>query len=898
MNVTLIYPLLSKRRAERDENKQFWPPLGLGYIAAVLERDGHRVQIIDRDVILRRNNLNFCKTDAITLEGIKEFRTDIVGISATTPNIPDVAHISSYIKRYKDIFTVLGGPHATGEPELSLKELKDIDIVVRGEGEGLILKLAQGGDPEGINGLAFRRGSKIVQTPQADAISELDALPLPARHLMDMAYYTRPSRFTSRNLSLRTTSIFTARGCPYRCNFCAGPLIFKGRVRYHSPARVMQEVEELVNKYSVEALYFAEDMFLSDRKRAGEILDLFIKNGYHKKIKWIAQAKANVITEELLLLMKRSGCIGVEYGFESGSQRILDLMNKRLKVEEGLKAACLTRKAGLRFQANIIVGYPGERQKDFSDTISFIKKIKPNMIGFNIFMPLPGTPDYEKLKARGEKLPAWADIGDQEAPHVNYADMPKGVFEKLYHKTRLMVILPMNLRSFLSDNICQPRRLLNIVFTQFGGIIKKTVYAAWRLASGGRPPESSKTRVLFLSYNGLLEAILPSQAVPYLAQLHEDNLEFILITYEKRKELKAAGKAGILEMRNKLRERGIEWHYLRYHKKPPIAATLFDLFIGTIYISYLMSANRIKMVHVRGITPGVIIILLSRIFKVKVLFDMRGLLAEEYVGGGLWKEGSLPFKLVKSAERRMLKTADAITVLTKRHLEFNKSLPFIQEGSVPMDVIPCCVDTDMFKYDHTAEEILRKELGLENKFVLMYPGKIGTFYLMKEMIDFYAAMVRRSKDSVFLIVSNDDPKGIIARARSVAGGEDKIRIISGVRFEDMPRYVRIADAGIFFINPYKKFGSSPIKMGEFLASGVPVVINPGVGDTEELVSENRVGVIVKQFTEDDYRDGVARLFGLHEEGSRLRERCRETAEKNLSLKNGVARYREIYNALI
>lgn len=492
MNILLIYPLLSRKRSIIDENKQFWPPLGLAYLASVLEAHGHDVHIVDRDLLLRKNELNFAKIDEITIGMLKDLKADIVGISVTTPNMPDVAHLSGLIKRSGDITVILGGPHVTGEPLLTLDEVPDADVVVRGEGEFAMLDIADRRDIKDIRGASYRNGREIISNPERDLIANIDELPMPARHLLDMKFYTRPSRFTSRNLALRTTSIFTARGCPYRCSFCAGPLVFNGKVRFHSPERVIREMEELISGYGIEALYFAEDMFLSSNKRAQELLGLFIKKGINKKVKWIAQAKASIITEELLDLMKEAGCVGIEYGFESGSQRVLDLMNKRMKIAESLRAASLTRRARLRFQANIITGYPGERVEDFRETIKFIKRLRPNMIGFNIFMPLPGTASYEDLKRSGRPLPKWEDVGDQEASQANYADMPEGEFEKLYLKARLEVVLPINLKNFIRDNMKNPLRLFRIGLTQFRGVLVKTLRMIFRINSLNQTAKCAK----------------------------------------------------------------------------------------------------------------------------------------------------------------------------------------------------------------------------------------------------------------------------------------------------------------------------------------------------------------------------------------------------------------------
>jgi len=405
------------------------------------------------------------------------------------------------------------------------------------------------------------------------------------------------------------------------------------------------------------------------------------------------------------------------------------------------------------------------------------------------------------------------------------------------------------------------------------------------------------TKVLFLSYNGLLEPILASQGVPYLRELAKSGYRSVLLTYEKKKDLKKYGKEGIERMRNELRSAGVEWDYMKYHKNPPLLSTLFDLTLGVFHVFRIVRAKGIRIVHVRGITPGMILIPLSRLLHVKILFDMRGLLAEEYVGGGIWKEGSLVFNLVKAAEKSLIKKSDAITVLTYKHLELNRELDYLKNKNIPMNVIPCCVDMSKFFVKGNAAEALRKNLGLKEKFVLMYPGKIGTFYLIKEMVDFYKTLSKRLPDSVFVIVTVDDPALVLKIASSSGVEKDMIRIISGVGFEDMPLYTQMADAGIFFINAYKKIGSSPIKMGEFLASGVPVIINPGIGDTEELVTKNRVGVVVRNFCAKDYELAINDLLNLKNENETLRYRCRDAANKHLSLEMGIEKYYKIYKAL-
>ena len=476
MKISLVYPLLSKARSLIDENKQYWPPLGLAYIAAVLEKYGHAVRIIDRDVLLRKNALDFARTDKATDELIDSINSDIVGIGGTTPTIADVYYIARRIKVQNPRRRVfVGGHHVTSDPLLVLESCKYIDGVVRGEGEFTMLDIANGLPLEQIHGLTFRQNGKITANPDRPLCPNIDSIPMPARHLLDMKFYTRPNRYVSRNLSLRATSIFTARGCPYRCDFCAGPVFYGGKVRFHSSQRVIDEIRELAEKYEVEGIYFAEDMFLSDKRRAMEFMNLFKENGFGKKIKWFAQLRANIVDRELIKIMKNSGCVQVEYGFESGSQRILDLMNKKATVQQNILAARITREAGLRFQGNIIVGYPGETEQDFKKTVKFLWQVRPHTIGFNLFMPLPSTAVYNKLKERGDRIPSWDMIGDQEAFDFNYADMPPGRFKKLYMKTRITTVLPINFFNLLKYSLKDPKRLFKICSTQLTGVIIKLV---------------------------------------------------------------------------------------------------------------------------------------------------------------------------------------------------------------------------------------------------------------------------------------------------------------------------------------------------------------------------------------------------------------------------------------
>ncbi len=882
MKVTLIYPLLSKNRSRIDENKQYWPPLGLAYIAAVLEENNHTVGILDRDYILRKNGFDFDRADEVTLGLIDDFKPEVVGFSATSANISDVNLFSKKIKKDNPgVTTVIGGPHCIAEPVATLELCGCIDLLARGEGEMTMLDIASAIAPDKILGLTYRKkDGGIISNEDRPLIESLDALPLPARHLLDMGYYTRPSRFISRNLSLKTTQIFSARGCPYNCHYCAGPLMGRRRLRYHSVERVIFEIKELINKYSIEAVYFAEDMFLSDKKRALELTDSLIQNGLHKKVAWMAQVSPNAVDDELLSKMKQAGCVHVEYGFESGSQRMLELMNKKTNVERNKKVSFMTRRNKLRFQGNFIVGYPGEREEDFKKTLSFIKKARPNNVSLNLFMPLPGTQIYNRLKKENRPLPNWDDLGNPEMPSINYADMPPGRFEQLYFKAKLVLVLPMNLLNFLKDNLKHPFRIIYVISTQFRSVIRRALQAFVELRRINKKAKGGQN-ILFITYHSICSPLMQSQGLSYIESLLKKGVNYSLLTFETRDSLlAAAGSSSVPEI-------SYDWRYLFYHRKPRALAKAWDILCGMIKAVFIIKKNKINVVHARGLVAAVIGFAPARICGARFFFDTRGLLADKYVGGALLKKDGPLYKLMRWLEDFLVERSDYFTVETHKHAETFRETK--AKLSAKMEVIPCCVNMGEFNY-----RLYPRSSG--NGFRLVYLGKTGTWYLIVEMLEFFKVLCAKIRDCEFVFITQDEPGYIYSAAQAKAIARPKITVIKPRR-EEIPALLAGSDAGIFFINSYKRYNSSPIKFGEYLASGLPVVINAGIGDTETITEREGIGVVVNNFSEECYRDAVSRLSGLLNEKEDLRLRCRQAAQKYLSLEEGSERYLRIYRRL-
>lgn len=397
---------------------------------------------------------------------------------------------------------------------------------------------------------------------------------------------------------------------------------------------------------------------------------------------------------------------------------------------------------------------------------------------------------------------------------------------------------------------------------------------------------------LYLCYFPVTEPLVQTQVIPYLRALAGGGIGVVLLTFEpnpprgKQKE----------EMREQLARRGIAWYCLRYHKHPSLPATLWDVLTGTVFAAFLIQRHRVNIVHARSHVPAAMAFFLRKLFGVKMLFDVRGLLAEEYEDAGMWRRDDIKFKLTKLMERKCLDAADAIVVLTERAKTMLGAEGRV--NGIPITVIPCCVDVDKFRVDAQPAQRLRQQLGLRDKTVLLYLGKLGSWYLAAEMVDFFAIARETISNLHFLILTQSDHA--LARVEFARRGiGEEAFTLTTVAPDAVPFYLALADVGISFIRPcFSKLASSPTKIGEYLAAGVPIVSNTGIGDCDALLRENNVGVLVEEFSDECYRAAAAQLQNLLDDRENVRQRCRAVAERHLSLQHvGGRRYREVYDLL-
>jgi glycosyltransferase involved in cell wall biosynthesis len=326
-----------------------------------------------------------------------------------------------------------------------------------------------------------------------------------------------------------------------------------------------------------------------------------------------------------------------------------------------------------------------------------------------------------------------------------------------------------------------------------------------------------------------------------------------------------------------------------YHKRPAIASTVFDIARGVERCLRFAGPQRPRLYHARATVPAAIAYSTTRLRSAPFLNDSDGILSEEYVDARVWRRGSIGHRLTAALEWRALEAADSIVVLTER-----RRAQLVQEGFAPPHVIPCAVDTDHFRHDAHARARIRNQLGLQGR-VFVYVGKSGGWYCTAAMLDFVAAARVIDPNVTMLVVTNEPPAGF-ASATARLGIPCVVR--SATRPE-MPSLLSAADVGLSFVLPApSKAASSPVKNGEYLACGLPVVTTAGIGDYSSLIEQRRVGVVVDALNAPAYRRAVLELDRLRMDPS-LAVRCREVAEAELSV-TGVAipQYIKLYERLL
>ena len=395
MKVLLIFPPITLKERygrEIEDVGGILPPLGLAYLAAVLEEHNQHVEILDAPALS-------LKVEQLPHQVSKK-NPDLIGISAITPFFHRTLEAVEMMKKVcPDTTTVLGGPHASLFPEQTLADNPSVDIVCIGEGENTLLDLAQtierGGDLRRIKGIAFRENGKIVRNQPREPIENLDNLPFPARHRLPMTVY-KPLPNQYRRLPV--IHLMASRGCPFGCTYCSNA-VFGRRTRTRSPENVISEIKSVIQDFNAKEIQFWDDTFTLKRPWVMELCQLLIKENLG--VLWTCETRVDRVDKEILELMARAGCWKIGYGVESGDQELLDLVKKGITLDQVRRAVKLTKNSGIEVGLSFMLALPSETPSKARQSIEFAKELDPDYAQFCITTPYPGTELYDQAKEYG-----------------------------------------------------------------------------------------------------------------------------------------------------------------------------------------------------------------------------------------------------------------------------------------------------------------------------------------------------------------------------------------------------------------------------------------------------------------------------------------------------------------
>lgn len=409
MKVALINPPGGYYAARWAESTL--PSLGLGYLAAYLERNSIDCEILDAHAQQLK------PTDV--QQYLRETRPGVVGVTFTTENrFIGFDTIRATRAATPDAVVIAGGPHVSAAADDTLRYLRELDLIVRGEGEEALLQLVRRIEScegiEDVPGVSYRRHGEIVNNPRGSLISDLDSLPFPARHLMPMDKYRYAADVPGVG-KLKALNIMASRGCPFDCSFCASPRMWGRRYRARSPENVLAEVHELTDRYGAEALWIFDDTFTIERARTVAICEGLIER--FPGLRWICEIRVDTVDRQLLALMQKAGCFCVAFGVESGSQRIIDeSVGKRIKLEQVREVTDWCRELKLQYNPFVILSHPEETEDDARETMGLIREWKRDgaPVSLAIMHIYPGT-RIESIAREKGVLPedfSWASQSD------------------------------------------------------------------------------------------------------------------------------------------------------------------------------------------------------------------------------------------------------------------------------------------------------------------------------------------------------------------------------------------------------------------------------------------------------------------------------------------------------
>ncbi len=400
---------------------------------------------------------------------------------------------------------------------------------------------------------------------------------------------------------------------------------------------------------------------------------------------------------------------------------------------------------------------------------------------------------------------------------------------------------------------------------------------------------------LFISIDGMTDPLGQSQVLPYLIGLSQKGFKIKIVSCEKKENWDQHH----LNIDSIIKNAGIYWDYCFYKTEKPFLSQFQNYLALKKLAASTVDSNTV--LHCRSYLAGLIGLYCKKKFNSGFIFDMRGFWADERIEGEIWSKKNpittLLYSFFKKKEKELLQKSDAIISLTQKAKDIILSWNLgITNNKI--SVIPCCVDLEHFSTKSLDESkliaIKQKYPQLQNKFVLIYVGSLGTWYMANEMLDFYNHL-RKQIDSHFLMITKDSPLIIENYIKNFQIPKEEITITPSSR-ADMPYFITLSDASIFFIKPsFSKSASSPTKMGELLSMEVPIITNSGIGDVDDIINQSNCGLSISQFNSQAYQDAIHHFV---ENRILFKKNTKQTAHDFFSLKEGIEQYNRIYKSFL
>lgn len=444
------------------------PPLGIAYMAGVLQENNIDVEILDASA----EDMDFKDVEKELLKR----KPDLVALTALTPTIGRALETAQIVKEtLPDSIVVMGGYHPTFNFIETLED-ENVDIVIRGEGEYIMLNLVQALENQSslhdVKGIVFedKNSKEIVVNPEAPLIQDLDELPFPALNLLPM------KKYRLLDMDTHMTTMITTRGCPMQCSFCSSAAMHGKKIRERSVENIVDEIEYLKTNYDIDTIAFMDDTFTLKKRKVMAICDEILKRNI--EIMWGCTSRVDTLDEKLLKKMKEAGCITIFIGVESADQQQLDNMCKNTTIAKIENAFKIAHKLKIRTIASVALGMPGDTKEIMNKTVKFVHKLKPNYAIYSLATPYPGTKFYkEAFEKNLIKIKDWSKY-TLITPILETIDCSLNDMRKIQAKAFMKFYLRPHyiIRQFLQDGPYLLKTIFGVIKTALSKTPKNTDY--------------------------------------------------------------------------------------------------------------------------------------------------------------------------------------------------------------------------------------------------------------------------------------------------------------------------------------------------------------------------------------------------------------------------------------